>query len=475
MLVTISGRSRRGWTVLSVAGLVVGMAGLSAVPASAAPVPAVIPAIVNPIDGEVIYDLPSVAGTGEPGTTATITDGNAALVCSAPVDVTGNFSCTGTTRLPAGVRELSVTTKAADSTVTAGNTVQVNSVHLPNLSFPEPGSVISASEAFNGTALPGLEVRMLDTAQNPVCTTTADEFGNYQCIPQRPLALGPVTLVPAMTTADGTVVAGDAATWTVIADPVIASPKDGAVVGDQLVFTGTGYPGVTIDIVHGRSGLALCSATVAADGTFSCPMPRRLPVGSLEVFPALSYDHVGEVRGAVITVDVQVTPKIVRPADGGFVPVLAVIEGTAGAHSTMAVMDEDGKTVCTAVADNNGSFSCAATTALAPGKHALTPVQTSLAGVTDRGAAVHITVAGATPGTTAPSTPAAVQSPTTTTAPPTTTATATIIAAQVPGTDNLANTGANGIASAGIASGAFLLAGVLTLLMLRRRTRTHQP
>ena len=478
MFVTTLRRSRRGWAALSLVGLVTAMAGLTAIPASAAPVPAAIPAIVNPIDGQDIYDLPSVDGTGDPGSTAAITDSSGAQICSAPVGMDGSFSCTGATRLPAGSQELTVITTAGDGTSTTGNTVQVNSIHLPSLSFPAPDSVISASQAFSGTALPGLEVSMLDSSQKPVCTTTADEFGAFQCLPQKPFSHGPLTLVPAMTTADGTVVRGDSASWTVIASPVITSPRDGEVVGDLPVFVGTGYPGAAIGIIGARSGETICSTTVKADGTFSCPMTRRMFVGGFEVVPAIMTDGEVSVLGAVITVDVQVTPKIVRPADGGFVPALAVIEGTAGAHSSVAIVDEDNTTVCTAVVDANGAFGCAATTNLAPGKHTLTPVQTSLAGVTDRGATVNVTVAGTVPGATATPTGTSAQTPPpTVSAPaatdPAATTTAVAVSAGVSEADTLANTGANGVATAGIASGALLLAGVGALLMLRRRTRTH--
>ncbi|MGA7205667.1 MAG: Ig-like domain-containing protein, partial [Specibacter sp.] len=378
--------------MLSTVALFTGVAGFAALPALAAPAAAIVPSIVSPMDGTTIHDVPDVNGTGEPGTTVVIKDGGGTTVCSATVDELGNFACTGAGRLPAGLNVLTVAASAPDATV--GNTVQIQALYYPSLSHPAPGSLVSTMQAFSGTALPGTVVRMLDAVQTTVCTTTADEFGNFLCVPRTPFALGTLTLAPSMTTTEGAVVPGDSATWKVIADPVITSPRDGDVVGDLPVFTGTGYPGAAVDIVHGRSGASLCTATVKADGTFSCPITRHIFVGSLEVFPALFWGQESDVRGSIITVAVEVTPKIVRPADGVIVAAQPIIEGAAGAFSKIAILDETGKTVCAVVASENGAFVCAGKTPLSPGKHSLTPSQTSLAGVVNRGATVNVTVPG---------------------------------------------------------------------------------
>lgn len=453
---------RRAGASLAVATLLASLAGVAALPAAADP--GQVPAITDPFDGVVFHDVPTISGTGEPGSTASIADGNGTPVCSAPIDDFGNFQCTGTELLPAGPNELTVTATTPDGASTVGNTVQVTAEYFPNVSDPVAGALISTRPAFSGRALPGVQVQMVTADGTAVCTTVSDEWGSFQCFPSEAFPEGPLTLAPSMTTGEGATVVGDAATWTVIAAPVITSPANGAVVGDLPVFSGKAHPDTDVTILHARSGAALCTAKVGADGTFSCPMARKLMVGTVEVAPVTSANGVGSVMGTAITLAVQVSPVIVRPATGGFVAALAVIEGTAGAFSTVAVVDGNGKTVCTARADENGAFGCVATAALSAGKHTLTPVQTSFDGVPFRGAAVHVTVPGTVPGEVVPTTPA-------TTAPATSTAAVPTVNAAGGSTQQLANTGvATTALPVAVAALLLLLGGAALAAGFRRRT-----
>lgn len=460
------GKSRRTWAGLALVALLTSMSGVAAVPATAAPTQA--PTITNPFDGVVFHDVPSISGTGEPGNTASIADGNGTPVCSAPINDFGNFSCTGTELLPAGPNQLTVTATAPNGATTVGNTVQVTAEYFPNVSSPVAGELVSSRPAFSGRALPGVEVQMVDAGGAAVCTTISDDWGSFQCLTAVPFPAGPLTLSPSMTSGEGAVVVGDAATWTVIADPAITAPANGAVVGDLPVFAGTAHPLTDVTIMHARSGAALCTAKVGADGTFSCPIARKLLVGSLDVVPVTSVNGAGSVMGAAITLSVQVTPVIVRPAAGSDVPALPVIEGTAGAFSTVDVLDGNGKTVCTAKADENGAFGCVATAALSAGQHTLTPVQTSFDGAPVHGAAVLVTVPGTIPGEVVPSAPAATTAP----APATTPPAATVAAAGDTGTaQQLANTGAATSRPVAVAALLLLLGAAALAPRLRRRAR----
>lgn len=463
MLVTTFWGPRRGWAALSLVALVAGMTGLAAVPASAADAT---PMITNPTAGFQMWTLPSVAGTGEPGASVVVTDDTGTQMCASVVDEFGNFSCSGTQFLATGNRTLTVTATNGDGATVAGNSVTIEAFKLPLIEGPGNGALIPQSESFNGTAVRGEEVQLRTPGGEVVCSAVAEEgFGQFNCTPEKPLSPGPLTLVPVQIDSAGAETVGDAGNWTVSVAPTITSPKSGDVVGDLPVFTGTGYPGADIDIVHGQSGSSLCSAKVATNGTFSCPMTRRLTVGTVDVFPALGWGTTSAVAGTMITVAVEVTPKIIRPADRGIISASPVIEGTAGVFTLIAILDEQGETVCTTKTDLNGNFGCVAGFALSPGYHSLTPVQTSFAGVAVNGASVRVTVPGNLPGTASPASPPATHSPTPTTA----------AAVVVQGTESggLANTGANSVAVAGIASGGLLLAGVGALLMLRRRTRMH--
>ncbi|ALV44487.1 hypothetical protein MB46_02080 [Arthrobacter alpinus] len=440
------------------------MAGAVALPAAAAP--GATPTITYPLGGEVFHGVPTIGGTGEPGSTASITDGNGSSICSVPVGEYGYFSCTGTQLLPAGTSNLTVTTTTLDGTPTVGTTVQVQAKYSIALGNPVAGSLISSTQAFSGTALPGVQVQMVTVAGIPMCTTVSDEWGNYQCIPTVPFSVGPLTLAPSMTVVEGSVVVGDPVAWTVIADPMITSPANGGVVGDLPVFTGTAHPESDIAIVHGRSGAVLCSAKVGTSGNFNCPVTRRLPVGGLEVFPATVTDGGRWVMGAMATFAVEVTPMIVRPANGSIVPAIPTIEGTAGAYSSVAVLDGNGKTLCTVKADENGAFSCVPTEALTSGSHSLLPVQTGFVGDVVRGAAIHVTVPGTAVEETGPTTPAV------------TTAAVSVVKeanaiSDIGATHQLAATGASGLLLPLAVGGGLLLLGSAALVpMFRRRTRS---
>lgn len=486
------GRLRR--SVGGTTAVLLCLLGLSALPANAEPVGEIaaaladqIPVITNPQDGTTIHDLPIIDGTGEPNSTVVITDDSGAQVCSGVVSEVGYFSCSGTQLLPAGSPTLTVTTTSANGS-TVGNTVQISTVYYPAVTWPEAGALISRTQSFSGTALPGVQVQLLAADARAVCTTTTDEWGNFNCIPERPLPLGALTLSPSMTGADGGITTREPMSWTVISEPVITSPADGAITGDRPVFSGTGHPGADINIVHGRSGSTMCTAKIAADGSFSCGIDQPLMVGSLEVLPSTSVGGVGSVIGTMITISVEVTPTILRPALGEVVSEFPVIEGTAGVRSGVAIEDERGTTVCSTVANEMGIFGCAVTNAaLTPGPHTLTPVQTSFAGVVVRGAAISVTVPGSVPGVTPSASPR--PSPTssstatsTTTAAPTTPATQSQTAAATKpptvaksGTTRaLAATGATGTTPILLVGGLLILLGAAVVVAkIRRRSREH--
>ena len=484
------GRLRR--TVGGTAAVLLCLLGLSALPANAEPIDEIaaaiadqVPVITNPQDGTTIHDIPIINGTGEPNSTAVITDDSGAQVCSGVVSEVGYFSCSGTQLLPSGSPTLTVTTTSANGS-TVGNTVQIFTMYYPAVTWPEAGALISSTQSFSGMALPGVQVQMLAADARAVCTTATDEWGNFNCIPELPLPLGALTLSPSMAGADGGIITREAMSWTVISEPVITSPADGAITGDRPVFSGTGHPGADISIVHGRSGPTMCTAKIAADGSFSCGIEQPLMVGSLEVFPSTSVGGVGSVMGTMITIAVEVTPTILRPTLGEVVSEFPVIEGTAGARSEIAIEDELGTTVCSTVANEMGIFGCAVTgAALTSGPHTLTPVQTSFAGVVVRGAAIRVTVPGTVPGVTpsaspSPSSTLPTTAASTTPATQTQTQTQTTAAARqstvaTSGTTRaLAATGATGTTPILLVGGLLILLGAAAVVVrIRRRSRDH--
>lgn len=90
--------------------------------------------------------------------------------------------------------------------------------------------------------------------------------------------------------------------------PVITKPADGDLVHVVVEFAGTGEPGSRVTVSN-SDGEALCSAEVAADGTWFCTPAQRLPAGPLTV-SAIAVDLSGNV--SVVSVPVNVT--VVAPS-----------------------------------------------------------------------------------------------------------------------------------------------------------------
>ncbi|MHA7306261.1 hypothetical protein ACX80E_13620 [Arthrobacter sp. TMN-49] len=328
--------------------------------------------------------------------------------------------------------------------------------------YPLDGDVITAQQMFSGGGFAGQVMKILHQDGTLVCSAATDEDWILSCAPQAPFDLGPLTVTAELTSSDGTVETTGPYHFTVTARPTVASPLSGAVVDDLPVFTGRGEPGADIDILGGQSGLSICSATVAADGSYSCTPLRLLSVGTKSFVPALSKNRGGQVTGEAVTITVAVTPAITSPVNGSLVAAKTVIEGTAGLYTNVDILDGTGSTVCTATTGDHGMFACTAVRPLGAGKHTLTPVQRSLMdGGVSRGAGIEVTVAATEVAQTSTATASATGS-----------AAATIMAAPVaevkPKTALvLAETGA-GIALPGAIGGLLLGAGALGLTFRRR-------
>jgi LPXTG-motif cell wall-anchored protein len=455
---------------VSTAALAVAMMGFAALPAQAAPaapIAPVAPAFIAPAAGDIISGPPMISGTGEPGSLVEVTEQSGQQVCTAAVDGAGQFACTGAASLPPGPNVLSLTATNSDSSTTVGGTVAVT-VEPPPPPFmnPRDGDLITPTQAFEGGGFTGDTLRILDSANQPICSVIVDSSGLFSCVPTAPLPLGRITVTAELTKAYGAVEVTGPYSFTVVAGPpTITSPGSGAIVGDLPVFTGTGMPGAILEIIHGRSGATVCSTTIAADGSYTCTPQHRFLVGTMDYFPAMSANGTGlsGVRGDLVNITVAVTPVISKPADGGYTVGRAVIEGSAGIFSTVSILDGGTTSVCTTKSDADGKFSCTASPALTPGLHHLTPVQTNIDGSVVTGASVAVTVA--------------VTGAATSTAPaPTASLPAAVHAVSDPGvdvqaadTEELAATGASGVVPAGAVGGLLLLGGAGSLLLARRR------
>jgi hypothetical protein len=106
------------------------------------------------------------------------------------------------------------------------------------------------------------------------------------------------------------ITSGKEFTQTVVGDvlpqaPAITSPANGAsVVSTQPLISGTGVPGDTVTVSNG--GAVVCTATVAADGTWSCSPATALPGGSSPTLTATQADATGNPSTASAPVTITV-------------------------------------------------------------------------------------------------------------------------------------------------------------------------
>ena len=256
--------------------------------------------------------LPTFAGSGEEGSTVTVTEGASAL-CTATV--TGEaWSCDASRSLADGLH--SIATEAVDA---AGNRATGPTVSLtvdtqrpaePVISSPTDGSGTSeATPMFNGTGEDGSTVTVAEGTTG-LCTATV-ALGAWSCAPT--LTAGPHLLTPMAVDASGNLTVGAPVQVTVDpSSPVITSPADGSGTPDTTpTITGTGADGSTVSVSVGDS--VRCTAVVA-QGTWSCDA-TELTEGTY-----LFTTAAGTVPGTSIRLTIDgAAPVVNEPANGSAV------------------------------------------------------------------------------------------------------------------------------------------------------------
>ncbi len=260
-------------------------AGNTSAPSSAVPFTVLAepraPVLVQPAAGATTTDTtPTFVGLAEPNSQVTVrVDG--VVVCTATADGAGGFSCTPATPLALGAHSATVTNETAGGSASSAPrafTVVAEPPPAPTVTSPSSGQRTSdRTPTVQGTAEPGATVRVfIDGVE--VCTATADAQGRFSCAPTTPLAAGDHVVTATTTTGTGTSPPSAAVTFTVThTPPVLTTPVDGATVTPNPTFTGTATPGSQVTVFV--NGEAACTATAAADGTWSC-QAQGLPPGT---------------------------------------------------------------------------------------------------------------------------------------------------------------------------------------------------
>jgi uncharacterized repeat protein (TIGR01451 family)/uncharacterized repeat protein (TIGR02543 family) len=344
--------------------------------------PPAAPVIALPAAGFYSADnTPTVSGSCETDALVTVFEGSQAL-CTATC-VSGAFACDSTV-LADGSHTLTATqTDVAGNTGTtaAPRTFIVDTqVAAPTFSAPAEGAFLSThTPALSGGCETGATVTVTEGSAT-LCTATCADSA-WHCTPAslpegaHTFTVGQVDLAGNVSTTSDRSLTLDV---TAPAAPAITAPVTGAFVQAQTtVVSGTCEPYATVAVLEGAS--LLCSDTCSAGGTFSCTTPT-LPEGQ-HALSAHQTDRAGNQGRdtALVKVTFDVTapaaPVATAPVDGSTLgSAQPTISGTCEAFATVDVK-EGSTTLCSAVCDASGSFSCRSS-GLSDGHHTVTLTQT---------------------------------------------------------------------------------------------------
>ncbi len=340
-----------------------------------------------------------ITGTGEPGATVTVVTDNGDS-CTAVVDGNGDWSCD---LGPGVVDGDNITVTQEDE---AGN-VSPPTVINGGIDTQAPTIIITApvngdltndnTPTVSGTSEAGADISVTIGGVE-VCTAVADNNGDWSCDVSPAVADGSVQIdVTATDAANNTSNPESVAInvdTTAPGAPVINAPTNGQPV------SGTGEPDATIVVT--TPGGATCTTTVQANGTWSCDLTGNLVNG--DDITATQTDEAGNESdpttetGGLDTEAPAVT--ITAPADGDLTnDNTPTVSGTSEAGAEISVTI-GGVEVCSAVADNNGDWSCDVSPAVADGSVQIDVTATDAANNTSNPESVSINV-----DTTAPDAP----------------------------------------------------------------------
>ncbi|KAB8141140.1 hypothetical protein F8S13_20255 [Chloroflexia bacterium SDU3-3] len=368
--------------------------------------PLLAPTANSPADGSTTND-PTVtfSGTGGEIGGQVVVEESGTTICVASVDASGNWSCTSSVIADGSHTVTFTNADAAGNTGPSSSpvafTVDTLLPSIPSVTSPTSGTVTSTtSPTIAGTADPGSSVTVSD-GTTEICTTTADGTGNWSCAPSTPLSDGAHDLTAVATdTAGNTSASSPIATLIVDtvapAMPTVTSPAaGGSTPSTTPTFAGVAEPGSTVEVYDGTT--LLCTAVADANGNWICTSTVPLATGS-HTATITTTDPAGNTSSSVqvpFTIDPAsvTTPVVTSPASGGTTSETPTFSGVADPGATVTV-SENGVTLCTAVADSNGNWSCTPTTPLAPGSHTIQVVATNPSGQSSGPSTITVTVGG---------------------------------------------------------------------------------
>ncbi len=355
------------------------------------------PTVDKPQPGTVVNAKPTFSGTAEPGSTVSVKDKDGNEVCSATVGEDGKWECSPSTDLSDGEQTFSVTATDAAGNVSEATEVKVTvdpDATTPAIGGPTAGETVGTKPTVSGSAKPDATVTVKD-GDTDLCTTTADENGQWSCTPTTALSGGEHTLTAS----------SDDGTSAEVAVTVDDNAPDAPTVDDATplvnnttpTLTGTGIAGNTIK-VKDADGNVLCTTTVGDDGKWSCTIPadKALDDGehALSVTQTDPSGNESEVTPVTVTVDTKApeAPTVDKPQPGTVVNATPIFSGTAEPGSTVSVKDKDGNEVCKVTVGEDGTWECSPSTDLSDGEQTFSVTATDPAGNVSEATEVKVTV-----------------------------------------------------------------------------------
>lgn len=294
-------------------------------------------------------DGAQVTGTGEPGTTVTVT-GAGGILGTGVVNANGGYIVPLTPPQTDG-ESLSVTQRDV-----AGNVSVPTTAVAPDGTAPlvPTATVTPDGLAVTGTGVAGSTIRVTAPDGATIGTATVQGDGSYTVqltLPQRNGELLGVTQ------ADGS---GNVSPRVPALAPDLTAPAAPglAVAGDGATVTGTGEAGATVTIRNG-AGTVVGTATVAADGTYAAALtPAQANGGTLTATQA---DGAGNISPPTTAAAPDITAPL-APANLAISPDGAAVTGTGEPGANVVVRNPAGTVIGNGTVASDGNFSIGLTT-----------------------------------------------------------------------------------------------------------------
>ncbi|MCS3602961.1 VCBS repeat-containing protein [Buttiauxella sp. BIGb0471] len=381
-----------------------------------------------PNNGVTNDTTPTLQGTGEPGSTVTLTLDGTTTLTTFTVDASGTWSYTLTTALTESEHRFTVTASDSAGNVIAPSTEFVITVDTTPPATPvitgavdDIGSVTAplgnnsstddTRPQFNGTGAPGSTITLYDGA-TAIGSFTIGSDGQWNITPAQPLTEGAHALTAVATDAAGN--ASPAANFNLTIDttppaaPLIVNAvgevggasatlvSGGSIQNGTPTLSGTGEVGATIRIYDNGGTTPIGTITVPDGGNWTFTPTTALTEGA-HTLTAVATDPVGNVglpsAGFTLTVDssIPATPGIPTVTDdvspglgtiannGSTNDTTPTFSGTGTAGDTITILD-NGDPIGTTTVRADGTWSFTPDTPFTTPDHSISVTESDAAG-----------------------------------------------------------------------------------------------